>query len=534
LEKYQIQFIEKIKQQLKIWFEEKSPIIEGEVYRFLHSIIGTAPTIGLNEIAEQAKKTIVQFEQESNKLFELKEIQSILKHIILLVYKEDEATVETIGLNEEIKEAQPTILLVDDDPVFGNIMKSKLQKEGWMVFVTLHGDHAIDLFYRLKPDIVLLDIYMKDKNGIEVLKTIQKQAEIHFTPIVMMSLHSDKETRIQCFKEGADDFVKKPIESEEFVVRIRRHLQRKKSIRDIIIMDELTGVYNREFLMTELDRQLAEYIRTGESFTIAMLDLDQFKKINDTYGHLTGDKALQAFAAFVMEHKRQSDYLIRYGGEEFVLLLPHTSSQEAKHLLEWMLEKLRTKDFHSDSESFTITFSSGLVEIEEGEHTQWLERVERALYKAKEHGGNCVYSYSSNLAEAKMFKTIKLGIIDDEPIVRQMIQEYLENATTKNYHLEVKSFREGEEFFNDNWHKGSGYYVLILDGIMPRMDGVEILQKLRKEYDHSRYIVVMLTGRKAEKDIIRALELGADDYITKPFNIRELEARIKRLVKRIN
>ncbi|RBW69217.1 GGDEF domain-containing response regulator [Bacillus taeanensis] len=534
MNKYQWYFIEKIKGNLQDWFDENALILEKDVHCFLHSVIGTAPTLGLNEYAEYAEKAIQHFDELSSKQVDLKTIQTNLYELIVNLYKEHKGIEEISEFKEELKEKQGTILLVDDDPIFVQSLRNKLENEGWMVFATLYADQAIDLFYRLKPDIVLLDIYMKEKNGVEVLKTIQKQAEFHFISIMMMSLHNDRETRIQCFQEGADDFIKKPVEMNEFLVRIKRHLQRRQSIRNAILMDELTHVYNRKFLMMEFDRQLAEYTRTGEIFTIAMIEIDDFKNINDSYGHLTGDEILRSFANLILENKRNPDYLIRYGGTEFVLLLPHTSAAEANQLLEHMLDKFRNIDFSYNQLFFHLSFSAGVVEVNKTniKEVKWLEQAEIALDKAKKMGKNCVFTPSNIFEETESSKTIRIGIIDDEPIIRQMVQDYFENAAKENYHIEVKSFREGEEFFNDNWHRGSGPYVLILDGIMPRMDGLEVLKKLRNEYDQSRYIVVMLTGRKAEKDIIRALELGADDYITKPFNIKELEARIKRLINK--
>jgi len=114
-----------------------------------------------------------------------------------------------------------------------------------------------------------------------------------------------------------------------------------------------------------------------------------------------------------------------------------------------------------------------------------------------------------------------------------MLENLFKEFDVEKYELEVQAYQDGISFFEDEWHRTNEEYLIILDGVLPKMDGIEILQKLRQYPESSRYTILMLTGRKAESDIVRALNLGADDYLTKPFSIRELEARIKVLVQRV-
>lgn len=153
------------------------------------------------------------------------------------------------------------------------------------------------------------------------------------------------------------------------------------------------------------------------------------------------------------------------------------------------------------------------------------------------------YTKTSEITEEKTGKVfnnhhsvingvIRVGIIDDDPVIQQLLLDYLSKIKINNLRLEIKVFREGETFMESDWHKQGGKYILLLDGIMPRMDGLEVLQQIRKMYREEDFIVIMLTARKRDQDVVSALNLGADDYLTKPFSLLEIDARIKRYVAR--
>ncbi|MGG1684600.1 GGDEF domain-containing response regulator [Pseudalkalibacillus sp. NRS-1564] len=233
--------------------------------------------------------------------------------------------------------------------------------------------------------------------------------------------------------------------------------------------------------------------------------------------------------------KRRTDTLIRYGGEEFVLILPDTTSIQADKFLQRLLSGFRSKVFRVKEDTFSVTFSGGIVDIDgSSSNKKLLNQADEALYRAKANGRNQMVIYESDLTNTKPIKTIRIAVVDDDEIIRTLLTSQLQQLQPEgNYEVEVKSYREGESFFDDSWHKAGSSCLVLLDGIMPRMDGIEVLRKLRKESSQSKYTVMMLTGRKAEKDIVKALELGADDYITKPFSMGELEARIRRLIQKM-
>ncbi|HWJ79861.1 MAG TPA: diguanylate cyclase, partial [Niallia sp.] len=279
---------------------------------------------------------------------------------------------------------------------------------------------------------------------------------------------------------------------------------------------------------------ISDIVRTKETGTLAILDIDYFKKINDTYGHITGDNVLKTFANFLKENIRNTDMLFRYGGEEFVILFQRANGIEIMEVLNRMLKRFSQKVFDEDGKTFSLTFSAGIYEIE-SRHVPLIKAIEaadNALYDAKEKGRARIES-ANKIAKVTNHKILHVSIVDDDSLIRSILVNIFEGIEIKNLTLDVEEYEDGTEFLASNRLKESGMHFLILDGIMPVMDGLELLQIVKKtSYEHNAH-VLMLTGRKSESDIAEALRLGADDYVTKPFSITELQARITRLIMRM-
>ncbi|MEH7387016.1 response regulator [Bacillus sp. JJ1521] len=539
MNKYLQSLVKSVRKQLEKWMNEQESIQQKELYRFLHSISGTAATIGLNEATEVAQSLMQGMEEGVEKDWTKEELQTFLLPLIsVFYYEENSLSDKTIERKSELGDKK-LILLIDDDTTLLMYVKDELEKHGWVVFAVADAERAIHSYYDLNPDCVIIDIHMKDKNGLEVLSQLKNKMKQQFTPTIMISVDQSKDMRIKSYQLGADDFIQKPLEMDEFIVRINRQLERKQSIDELILLDELTKVYNRKFLHRAYDRMVNNLKRREDSFSIAILDLDHFKQVNDTYGHVVGDKVLRVFADTLRNGLRLNDIIIRYGGEEFIILFPEINANEARVILERVLgdfSKIAFEDMDG-TDSFYCTFSAGVNEItlDELDLKQNIEIVDSALYEAKNKGRNQINVVPlNNIRYYK--KTIHVGIIDDDPIIRTMLQDLISKSKfTDGFTLDLKTFKDGMEFFESNWHVNENEpYLIILDGVMPKMDGIEVLQKLREQDNQERITVMMLTGRKSEHDISRALQLGADDYITKPFKLLELESRLSHLIKRMN
>ncbi|PMC40673.1 diguanylate cyclase [Bacillus sp. UMB0899] len=536
MNKYFQLLVKNVKKQLETWLNEKEVIQHKEVYRFLHSIAGTASTIGFTVAGDMARKLMGQLNLDEEREWKKEDLQSFLLPLISIIYYEEYSNIDEIIERKSEYEDKKLILLIDDDTALLMYLKEKLEENDWIVIAVADPDRAINSYYDLNPSCVIIDIHMKDKNGLDVLLQLKEKMKQQFIPTIMISNDQSKELRIKSYKLGTDDFIHKPIDIEEFVVRINRQLERKQAIDNVMLIDELTRVYNRKFLPQTYDRFVSSLNRRRQPFCMALLDLDHFKNVNDTYGHIVGDEVLATFADTVRKGLRINDIIIRYGGEEFIILLPETKTREAKLVLERILKEFSNIPFEANDEEFYCSFSSGIHEVQSNETDlkKNIEIADAALYEAKQAGRNQIKVAAVHNLEIKK-KPIHVGIVDDDPIIRTMLEDLISKSKIMDdFTVDIQTFKDGMEFIEADWHlKNNEQFLIILDGMMPRMDGLEVLQKLRALPYQERFTVMMLTSRKSEHDITRALKLGADDYITKPFKLLELETRLGHLIKRM-
>lgn len=536
--KYRDALMSTINKHLMAWFDQEEPVPQDEVYLFLHSLKGTSGTIGLSDLSTLSQLLMEKLESMPPKDWETTELRGFLLELITMSYEYHpgpELFLDDSPHEEENRyENQPLVLILDDDVTLLMFLKEELEKLNWSVIATVHPHKALDYFHDMQPDCLILDIYIPETDGFQVMKTLGEKIKKQYVPTTVISIDCKRETRLTAYRMGADDVMCKPLDVEELAVRLERQLRRKRWMDRILFVDELTGAFNRNSLTDTYDRFLSDAQRTGTHFSLAFLDIDHFKRVNDTYGHLLGDEVLSGFASFIQSQARKNDILIRYGGEEFVLLMPRTNLQAGMLVLERLLDGFCALSFDGPPGPFSISFSAGVVEVDDPEKPlpYWLEAADTALYAAKKHGRRRIQA-AVNTEEEPAEVKLKVAIIDDDAMIRTMLGECVKNCFDGWSHADIRVFRDGESFLDDDWHKGPEPYLIILDGIMPRMDGLEVLQRIRSLPHSERYTVIMLTGRKEEQDIVRALHLGADDYMTKPFSTRELEARIKRLVKRL-
>ncbi|MBP1941798.1 diguanylate cyclase (GGDEF)-like protein [Bacillus luteolus] len=535
MDKYKKKLMDNMNKQLGDWFEGNESVPHEDIYRFLHSVAGTASSIGLHAIGDTARNLMNSLTEDESKLWGIKDLKVFLFELLTLIYDNDledkvlsEAPLMTMTGNE------PVILLIDDETSMLMYLKEELQKQGWMVNAIANPIKAIAAFYDIQPDCVIIDVYMGQKSGFEILAFLKEKVKQQFLPTIMISSDNSKSIRMQSYQMGADDFIAKPFELDELTVRIKRHIERKNLIDNLLLVDELTRVYNRKYLNQAYDQLRSELIRNKETFSIVMIDIDHFKRVNDTYGHLVGDQVLKQFATFLTNHSRPGDIVIRFGGEEFILILPELSVDESKKVIERLILKCRDTKLNTEKGELSCTFSAGVVEVNNPTQSleEWLLLADNALYDAKESGRNQL-KVADQVLNGMHQKIVKVAVVDDDPIIRTMLVDLLETLGKEGqHHLEIESFKDGSAFINNEWSHTEHRYLIILDGIMPRMDGIEVLQQLRSK-NSDRYTVIMLTSRKSERDIARALQLGADDYITKPFKLLELETRIRHLLKRM-
>ncbi|MDP4552209.1 diguanylate cyclase [Alkalihalobacillus macyae] len=530
MEKYRKKFVLNMMEKYEEIKSGNESVPEKELYQFLHTFKGTAGTVGYEQAAEKAEALITHFDLESERSFSNEETIKLLEDVM------DEIIEQAAIHNEESKETdvKRMIMLIHPNPMNLIEMKANLEKEGYLVFAAMDLSKAHTALYDMHPDCIIVDFHLIETDEFGIAKEMREKAELQFIPLILTDTVTSVSNRIKGYDFGADDFLGQDVSIEEYLLRVNHKIKKRKTVVHSVLTDELTGAFNRKFLETQLNYMRYDFVRNGDHASLVMFDIDHFKSINDGFGHLIGDQVLKKLSRYIMDEKRRTDTLIRYGGEEFVLILPDTTSSQAEKFLSRLLKGFRSKTFRVKEETFSVTFSGGVVDIDSvSSNKELLNQADEALYRAKANGRNQVVIYESNLVDSMPMKTIRIAVVDDDEIMRTLLTSQLQQFQPDgNYEIEVRSYREGESFFEDSWHQGNSSCLVLLDGIMPRMDGIEVLRKLRNE-SNSRYTVMMLTGRKSEKDIVKALELGADDYITKPFSIVELEARIRRLIQKM-
>lgn len=535
MNKYKGHFLKNVRKKLEQW-EDVGVVSYTELYRFLHSIAGTAAVIGLDEIGMEARQLMNDLDEPHKQQWTVEEVKQYIFKIVKLCYENEGFVSPTSVLKGKGQGEQPVILLVGNDTTFLMHMKEKLGTMGWYVIAVAQAEKVVSFFYDMRPHCIVIHFSTKEKHGFELLEMLNEKLKQQFISTMIISDDNKKETRLKSYALGAGDFLAKPFDMDELIVRIQRQLERKKLIDELLLLDELTHVYNRKYLKQVYEQLQSDITRFKESYCLAVLDLDYFKKVNDHYGHLAGDTVLKEFARFLRQETRAGDTVVRFGGEEFLLLFPKTNIDTACLIIERIRTKFSNVLFQQGEKTFSCTFSSGIVEISEGNRPleYWLQLADHALYAAKQAGRNRVQVAKPSKEEPYQ-KLIKIAIVDDDAIMRTIITDILEKSPCEiNVKYDVRSFKDGVSFIESTWHQDTLPCLVILDGVLPKMDGIEVLQWLRAQKGAERYKVIMLTSRQSEKDIARALELGADDYITKPFKLLELEERICQMMKRMS
>jgi diguanylate cyclase (GGDEF)-like protein len=295
-----------------------------------------------------------------------------------------------------MKEDSPKsrILIVDDNAVNIRLLKMILEREGFEVIFTGNGLETVDLALKLSPDLILLDLLMPEVSGMEILRTLKMNNVTQGMPVVMVTARTSGEDVRQALEAGAFDYIKKPLDEVEIVARVRSALRYKvhqDRLEEMAMRDSLTGLYNHRLLIELLERELATARRKLQSVSFCMADIDHFKKVNDRFGHQSGDLVLQEVSRILMSGLRKSDPIGRYGGEEFGLVLTSCTPEKAQGLCERLRSLVAGHAFVLDGEEVRVTLSMGLAHAEPGsdiKETDLIQQADNALYRAKAEGRN--------------------------------------------------------------------------------------------------------------------------------------------------
>lgn len=287
------------------------------------------------------------------------------------------------------KDVTYKVLIVDDDAISSEYCRTILEHAGIQVAILNDSSRIFEQIINFDPDLILLDMYMPNIIGVEMASVIRQHQNFAAIPIVIMSAETDINKQFKMRSAGADDFILKPFKPHHLVDIILNRIQRSRQTKHLIYTDGLTGLMLFSKIKEQVNNLLESCLRYNLEFSVALIDLDHFKTINDTYGHLVGDQILRGFAEFLLSRVRKSDLVSRSGGEEFTLIFPYTSGKNALRAVNSILESYAQRTQHANNQDFKVTFSSGIASID---HYQDLEALlaaaDQALYRAKENGRN--------------------------------------------------------------------------------------------------------------------------------------------------
>jgi diguanylate cyclase (GGDEF)-like protein len=309
-----------------------------------------------------------------------------------------------VDLNQTAK-----ILVVDDDADTVTTITDWLSRKGFTVVAGNNGKEALNLAAEERPDLALLDVSLPDVDGIEVASRLQADRRTSGIPIIFVTGRKEVRYKVACFEAGADDYVTKPFDFIEVETRLRAVLKKKelseelqranralrranRTLKKLLITDEKTKLHNYRFFRERIVDEFKRAARYRLPLSCIMLDLDHFKDINDTLGHRIGDRVLEEFGRVLTDTARETDLVIRYGGEEFIILLPHTDAARAVTVAERIRRSTMTRTFTADEAPLKLTVSCGVATFPTNptvrNEEDLVRTADEALYAAKKGGRN--------------------------------------------------------------------------------------------------------------------------------------------------
>lgn len=313
-------------------------------------------------------------------------------HVFMQRSLEIDAIVERLVAVRLSQEQEPyRILLIEDDPAQGRHFTVLLQGAGMIVHWASDSLAVAKPLETFSPDLVLMDVYMPNCSGLELAQVIRQQETHESLPIVFLSSETDVAKQMAAMELGADDFLSKPINAHHLIAAINIRAARYRKLRALMIRDGLTGLLNHTRIKEQLSVELARAARQNTPVCFAMLDIDHFKTVNDSFGHPTGDHVLRSLSGLLQQRLRKTDIIGRYGGEEFAVVLPGTSAQNAYKVIDEIRVKFSRLLHRSGDQEFSVSFSAGLAcYTPPAAPLKLVELADAAMYQAKRGGRNKV------------------------------------------------------------------------------------------------------------------------------------------------
>ncbi len=283
------------------------------------------------------------------------------------------------------------VLIVEDDPALASFYALTLQGAGMDTREVTDPLELMAPLVDFRPDLILMDVYMPDCQGTELAAVIRQQEAYVGIPIMFLSSEVDTDKQLEAMRLGGDEFLQKPVDSLHLILSVRTRAARARVLQNLMVRDSLTGLLNHTKTKEQLGIEIERMRRLGHPVSLAMIDIDHFKTVNDSYGHATGDRVLRSLSRLLSQRMRQTDIVGRYGGEEFAVIMVGADANNARRAIDEVRQTWANLAHSSNGREFFSTFSAGVAAAPPHENAASLsESADAALYKAKGAGRNQV------------------------------------------------------------------------------------------------------------------------------------------------
>jgi diguanylate cyclase (GGDEF)-like protein len=304
------------------------------------------------------------------------------------------------------------VLVVDDNSenlkVLGGILKNNTD---YKLAFAMNGEEAVKFAHAHEPDMVLLDVMMPGMDGFEVCSLLKNDDVSKDIPVIFITAKTEPDDIVKGFSVGGVDYITKPFHETELLMRIRTHMELKnirdaledknrelseayEKIEELALTDSLTGIPNRRNITSVLHKEVSRSSRNGYVFSMIMCDIDFFKKVNDNYGHDVGDYVLQRVSKILKKNLREQDVVSRWGGEEFLIMLPDTELDSAFFVAEKLRVAIKDAKMEFEEHSFGITMTFGVSEFNRQNGLEKsIKKADDALYEGKQTGRDKVVAH---------------------------------------------------------------------------------------------------------------------------------------------
>jgi diguanylate cyclase (GGDEF)-like protein len=417
------------------------------------------------------------------------------------------------------------VLVVDDDPTSRLILTRVLESNGYQVLVAEDGQQGLSLAKKHTPHYVVADWMMPEMDGLELCRQVKSAPELQPNYFIMVTIRGETPDRIEGLETGADDYLSKPVDEKELLARLKageRVIRQQESYQSLASTDPLTGLKNRRAFEEDLARELARSRRYGHSFSLLLLDIDRFKQINDTWGHGKGDDVLRLVGRHLVETLRSSDCTYRLGGDEFAVILPETPQTGAEYAAFRLKDTFpgrigAEEDQFACSVDFSIGCATAQPEIDSAAE-ELLRAADENMYAAKNAARDSNRERPGACESSEQHGSIL--VVEDEPVTRKILEKRLKAEGYRP--LVAADGGAGLHYLRTEKPE-----VIILDWMLPDVDGIEICRTVRENEQLEHTYIIMVTAIHGTKSQVHALDTGADDYLSKPINIDELLARVR-------